>query len=466
MNQFNSDDRSKREMPMGNMPRSAADMPVAPPPPPGNPPPPQMRPIAPPSMPPTAQQVRPSSGTAQQQATTAQTRTPAAMPANPIVATVGATNTIEQMVRDAHTKGASDIHLRVEEIVRFRIRGSMTSQPDYGVVTADQFDRYLSEILNSNQRKMFAETMELDTAIYYPGFLRCRVNCFETLTGGALVLRLIPLDVPTIDGLALPQVLKNFIAQPQGLILVTGPTGSGKSTSIAAMIRHLNDTDTRHIVTIEDPIEYVHQSNHCLVSQREVGLHTKEFSQALRAVLREDPDVILIGEMRDRISVDTALKAAQTGHLVLGTLHTKDAIGTLNRLLNIFNPDEQSSMRVQILESLISVVSQQLLPTTDGGRTAAHEIMVNTPAISDYLLKGEENEAFRMMETDTNEGMQVMNQALCELVLLGRISPDDAVRSSPDAGDLRRRVRNEGYDPGRASNREFEGENTRDYHPV
>ena len=186
-----------------------------------------------------------------------------------------------------------------------------------------------------------------------------------------------------------------------------------------------------------------------------MGVHTREFAEALRAVLREDPDVILIGEMRDRVSVDTALKAAQTGHLVLGTLHTKDAIGTLNRLLNIFNPDEQVSMRVQILESLVAIVSQQILPTTDGGRTAVHEILVNTPAISDYMLKGEDTEAFRMMETDTNEGMQVMNQALCELVLLGRISPDDAVRSSPDGGDLRRRVRNEGYDPGRASNREF-----------
>jgi twitching motility protein PilT len=359
------------------------------------------------------------------------------------------------MVRDAHDKGASDIHLRTEEAVRFRIRGAMTVQPEYGIITVDQFSLYLAEILNENQRRIFAETMELDTAIYYPGFLRCRVNCFESLTGGAIVFRLIPLTVPTVDSLGLPQVLKQFIERPQGLILVTGPTGSGKSTSIAAMIRHLNDTDTKHIVTIEDPIEYVHQSNHCLVSQREVGVHTHKFSEALRAVLREDPDVILIGEMRDRVSVDTALKAAQTGHLVLGTLHTKDAIGTLNRLLNIFNPDEQASMRVQILESLVSIVSQQILPTTDGGRTAAHEILVNTPAISDYMLKGEDTEAFRMMETDTNEGMQVMNQALCELVLLGRISPDDAVRSSPDAGDLRRRVRNEGYDPGRASNREF-----------
>ncbi len=450
MNQSNPDNRSTRDMNMAA--RSAADLPIAPPPPPSNPPPPRMRPPASAGVAIAAQGMAPEIRTAIPAVTVyqAQTRSTA-----PFAARITSTNTIEQMVRDAHDKGASDIHLRVEEVVRFRIRGAMTVQPEYGIVTVDQFGIYLAEILNENQRRIFAETMELDTAIYYPGFLRCRVNCFESLTGGAIVLRLIPLAVPTVDGLGLPQVLKQFIEKPQGLILVTGPTGCGKSTSIAAMIRHLNDTDSKHIVTVEDPIEYVHQSNRCLVSQREVGVHTREFSEALRAVLREDPDVILIGEMRDRVSVDTALKAAQTGHLVLGTLHTKDAIGTLNRLLNIFNPDEQASMRVQILESLVSVVSQQLLPTTDGGRTAAHEILVNTPAISDYMLKGEDTEAFRMMETDTSEGMQVMNQALCELVLLGRISPDDAVRSSPDAGDLRRRVRNEGYDPGRASNREF-----------
>lgn len=447
MNQSNPDNRSNRDLPMSA--RSAADLPIAPPPPPDNPPPPRMRP---PGVSTAAQDMAPAIPASIPAATVYQSQTRATAP---VAARIASKKTIEQMVRDAHDKGASDIHLRAEEVVRFRIRGAMTIQPEYGVVTTNQFNLYLAEILSEPQRRTFAETMELDTAIYYPGFLRCRVNCFQSLTGGAIVFRLIPLDVPTVDGLGLPQVLKHFIEKPQGLILVTGPTGSGKSTSIAAMIRHLNDTDTRHIVTIEDPIEYVHQSNHCLVSQREVGIHTREFSQALRAVLREDPDVILIGEMRDRISVDTAVKAAQTGHLVLGTLHTKDAIGTLNRLLNIFNPDEQASMRVQILESLVSVVSQQLLPTTDGGRTAAHEIMVNTPAISDYLLKGEDSEAFRMMETDTNEGMQVMNQSLCELVLLGRISPDDAVRSSPDAGDLRRRVRNEGYDPGRASNREF-----------
>ncbi len=373
--------------------------------------------------------------------------------------------TIEQMVRDAHARQASDIHIRVGEPPRLRIRGQIVCLSDHVAVSSELFERYLTEMLSEQQKKQFVEKKELDTAIYYPGFLRCRVNCFETLTGGAIVLRLIPLDVPSIDGLGLPPVLKHLVTYPQGLILVTGPTGSGKSTSIAAMIRELNESDSRHIVTIEDPIEYVHASGKCLISQREVGLHTHEFHEALRAVLREDPDVILIGEMRDRVTVDTALKAAQTGHLVLGTLHTKSAIGTVNRLLNIYNPDEQQAMRTQILESLISVVSQQLLPTTDGRRTAVHEVLLNTAAMQDYLLKGQETDAFQLMETDTNEGMQVMNQALCELILLGRISPDDAVKASPDAGDLRRRVRNEGYDPGRSSNREFDP-TAREYNPV
>ncbi|MBW4440948.1 MAG: PilT/PilU family type 4a pilus ATPase [Plectolyngbya sp. WJT66-NPBG17] len=372
--------------------------------------------------------------------------------------------TIRQLVQDAYAKRSSDIHLRVGEPARYRIRGQMVRQSQ-APISAEAFEHFLAEILTSEQRDRFQQEKELDTAIYYPGFLRCRVNCFESLTGGAIVLRLISLEVPTIDRLGLPSVLKHLVSHQQGLILVTGPTGSGKSTSIAAMIRYLNETDQRHIVTIEDPIEYVHTSKNCLISQREVGLHTHEFQHALRAVLREDPDVILIGEMRDRSTIDTALKAAQTGHLVLGTLHTKGAISTLNRLLNIYSPGEQSAMRIQILESLVSVVSQQLLPTTDGRRTAVHEILINTPAMQDYLLKGSETDAFQLMETDTIEGMQVMNQALCELILLGRITPEDAVKSSPDVGDLRRRVRNEGYDPGRSSNREFDP-SAREYRPV
>lgn len=376
-------------------------------------------------------------------------------------------STIEQMVRDAHARQASDIHIRVGELPRFRIQGQMVQPRDQVRVTPQVFEQYLNEILTPHQRQDFFRTKELDTAIYYPDLVRCRVNVFESLTGGAIVLRLISLDVPSIEGLGLPEVMKYLVTYPQGLILVTGPTGSGKSTSIAAMIRHLNETLNKHIVTIEDPIEYVHPSQKCLISQREVGLHTLEFEHALRAVLREDPDVILIGEMRDRVTVDTALKAAQTGHLVLGTLHTRSALNALNRLLNIYNPDEQPAMRVQITESLISVIAQLLIPTTDGRRTAAHEILINTPAMQDYLLKGNEAEAFQLMETGTNEGMQVMNQVLCDLVLLGKISPDEAVKASSDAGDLRRRVRNEGFDPSRSSNRDFEGLGSgREYRPV
>ncbi len=391
---------------------------------------------------------------------------PPPAPSTPAVA-ARPSSTIEQMVRDAHARHASDIHIRVGELPRFRIRGEMVQPRDQPMVTPELFDHYLQEILTPQQRQSFAQSKELDTAIFYPGFLRCRVNCFESLTGGAIVLRLISLEVPSIDGLGLPWVLADLVMRPQGLILVTGPTGSGKSTTLAAMLRYLNENASRHVVTIEDPIEYVHSSQKCLISQREVGLHTLEFQHALRSVLREDPDIILIGEMRDRITVDTALKAAQTGHLVLGTLHTRNAIGAVNRLLNIYTPDEQSTMRIQIVESLIAVIAQQLVSTTDGRRTAVHEILVNTPAMADYLLKGEEGEAFQLMEIDSTEGMQIMNQALCELVLLGKISPDEAVRASFDPGDLRRRVRNEGFDPSRTSNRQFEDGNMgAAYNPV
>jgi twitching motility protein PilT len=362
---------------------------------------------------------------------------------------------IQQMVRDAHFYKASDIHIRVGELPRFRVQGQMEVYKAGEIVTPKIFEAYLSEILTPAAKQRFAETQELDTAIVYPGFLRCRVNCFETLTGGAMVLRLITLDVPTIDSLGLPPVLKDIIHKKQGLILVTGSTGSGKSTTLAAMIRYLNETTQKHIVTIEDPIEYIHTSQKCLISQREVGLHTHEFQDALRSVLREDPDVILIGEMRDRITVDTALKASQTGHLVLGTLHTKNTLGAINRLLNIYSPDEQAAMRVQIVDSLVAVIAQMLLAKTDGGRKAVMEILINTPTMQDYLLQGDHTEAYQLMEASHNDGMQVMNDALCELMLTGQISIEDAISVSPDVGDLRRRGLNDGFDPGRCTRRDL-----------
>lgn len=371
---------------------------------------------------------------------------------------------IERMVKHAHTQQASDIHIRVGEVPRYRIRGQMLPVGNHDRVTPELFHQYLNEILAPDQMKRFQESKELDTAIYYPGLVRCRVNCFESLMGGAMVLRLIPLEVPSLDSLGLPPVLKTLVKRPQGLILVTGPTGSGKSTTLAAMIRYMNETQQKHIITIEDPIEFVHTSNKCLVSQREVGLHTYEFHHALRAALREDPDAILIGEMRDRLTVDTAIKAAQTGHLVFGTLHTRSALNTINRLLGIYNPDEQGPVRIQLVDSLVAVIAQALLQTTDGRRTAAHEILINTPAMQDYLAKGNEEEAYHLLENGIDEGMQVLNQALCDLLLMGKISGDEALKISPDVGDLRRRVRNEGVDPGRAS-REFQDQHS-GYSPI
>lgn len=383
---------------------------------------------------------------------------PAPVPAPPPTAhkpQENAPSTIEQMVRDAHSASASDIHIRVGQVPRFRIRGVMQVATSHPKVTPEIFQQYLAEMLTHEQRKQFAETKELDTAIFYPGFVRCRVNCFDSLSGGAIVLRLISLDIPTIDSLRLPEVLKSIILRSQGLILITGPTGSGKSTTLAAMIDHLNQMEQKHVVTIEDPIEFIHPSKKCLVSQREVGLHTHEFQQALRAVLREDPDVILIGEMRDRVTINTALQAAQTGHLVLGTLHTRSAINALNRLLNMYPPEEQQAMRIQICDSLVAVIAQLLLPTVDNRRVAVHDILVNTPAMHDYLMKGADDEAFRLMEQDTYEGMQIINQALYKLVLEGRVTIEEAAKTSPEASDLDRRLRTGGYDA--ASARDFEG---------
>jgi twitching motility protein PilT len=364
-------------------------------------------------------------------------------------------NTIEQMVRDAHTVAASDIHIRVGQVPRFRIRGVMQLAMNHVKVTPEIFEQYLAEMFSPEQRKQFTTTKELDAAIFYPGFVRCRVNCFDSLSGGAIVLRLINLEIPTIDSMRLPEVLKSIILRSQGLILVTGPTGSGKSTTVAAMIDHLNQMEQKHVVTIEDPIEFIHPSKKCLVSQREVGLHTHEFGQALRAVLREDPDVILIGEMRDRVTINTALQAAQTGHLVLGTLHTRSAINAINRLLNMYPPEEQQTMRIQICDSLVAVVAQLLLPTVDNRRVAVHDILVNTPAMHDYLMKGADDEAFRLMEHDTYEGMQIINQALYALVIEGRVTIEEGMKASPEATDLDRRLRTGGYDV--ADARGFEG---------
>jgi len=360
------------------------------------------------------------------------------------------------MVRHAHEKKTSDVHIRVGEVPRFRIQGEIVRADAFPKVTPELFEAYLQEILSPFQRKQFAETQELDASIFYPDLVRCRINCFQTLNGGAIVLRLISLSIPSIEQLRLPPVLKKIITMKQGLILITGPTGSGKSTTLAAMMRYLNETAYKHVITIEDPIEYVHNSQTCLISQREVGMHTQDFHSSLRAALREDPDVILIGEMRDRITVNIALQASQTGHLVLGTLHTRSAINSVNRLLNLFPPDEEHAIRIQIVESLMAIVAQLLVPTADGGRTAVHDILINTPTMQDYLMKAEDENAFLLMQSDTHEGMQTINQSLYRTLMKAIITEEDAKKASPDPSELDRQIRTGGYES-HNSPREFEG---------
>jgi twitching motility protein PilT len=349
--------------------------------------------------------------------------------------------TVRAMVEDACESGASDIHLQVGEIPRFRVQGKMIRQEHYGKVTARQFEDFLLEVLSPAQQEQFLTRQELDTAVLYEGLVRCRVNCSQSIMGGSMVLRLISLKVPTLEELGLPDMLAYLVEEKQGLILVTGPVNSGKSTTLAAMLRHLNDTMPRKIVTIEDPIEYVHESQNCLLTQREVGLHTHEFKEALRASLRQDPDVILIGEMRDRETVDTAIRAAMTGHLVLGTLHTKGAVNAFKRLLNFYTPEEQETIRIQIVDALRAVIAQALVPTVIGGRTAALEIMLNTDAIRDYLQKGAIEEIYLLME-EGNDGSQTMNQALFDLYEAGVITPNDALAASLMPEDLNYMLKN------------------------
>ncbi|MBD1868354.1 type IV pilus twitching motility protein PilT [Oculatella sp. FACHB-28] len=342
--------------------------------------------------------------------------------------------TLAQLVKEAFDKGFSDIHAGVGEVPRFRNRGEM-DLTDYPVTDESTFFSWLKEILSDMEIKRFKETLDFDGAAQYD-FARVRVNLFDSLRGPALVMRLIPLKILTIEQLNLPLVFKDICHYHKGLVLVTGPTGSGKSTTMAAMVDYINKEMPKNIITIEDPIEYVHQSRKALIKQREVGIHTLEFDRALKSSLREDPDVILIGEMRDKETVNTALKAAQTGHLVMGTLHTNSAVKTIERILSLYEPDQQAPMRVAIAESLVAVIAQGLCRTTDGKRAAFHDIMINTDAIKDYIRRGEIDEVEAIIPRCTFDGMCTMNQSLYKLYEAGRITEETALEMSPKPNEM------------------------------
>jgi len=342
--------------------------------------------------------------------------------------------TMEQLVKEAYDKGYSDVHVGVAEVPRFRNRGEIETT-DYPVTDSDTFFSWLQEILPDSDIQRFKDTLDFDGATQYE-FARVRINIFDSLRGPGMVMRLIPLKILTIEQLNLPSVFKELCHYHKGLLLITGPTGSGKSTTMAAMIDYMNKEMPRHIVTIEDPIEFVHKSQKALIKQREVGIHTLKFDAALKASLREDPDVILVGEMRDKETVNTALKAAQTGHLVIGTLHTNSAVKTIERILGLFEPEQQDPMRLAIAESLVAVVAQGLCRTTDGKRAAFHDILINTDAIRDYIRKGDLDEVEALIPRCTFDGMCTMNQALYKLYEAGRITEETALEMSPKTNEM------------------------------
>ncbi|MDJ0747214.1 MAG: type IV pilus twitching motility protein PilT [Xenococcaceae cyanobacterium MO_167.B27] len=342
--------------------------------------------------------------------------------------------TLEYIIRNAYESGYSDIHLGVGEVPRMRDRGEM-ALTDYPKTDHNTFISWLHEILSPEEIRKFQTELEFDGATQYE-FARVRINIFDTLTGAALVMRLIPLKILTMDQLGLPSVFREISDAHKGLILVTGPTGSGKSTTMAAMVDYINTEHAKHIITIEDPIEFVHQSRRSLIKQREVGINTRKFDNALKAALREDPDIILVGEMRDRETVNTALKAAQTGHLVMGTLHTNSAIKTIERILTLYTAEEQDAMRVAISESLVAVISQGLCRTTDGKRAAYHDILVNTETVKDYVKGSKYEEIHQIMQNGSYDGMITTNQSLFALYEEGRITEETALERSPTPNEM------------------------------
>ncbi|MEA5534984.1 type IV pilus twitching motility protein PilT [Crocosphaera sp. XPORK-15E] len=339
-----------------------------------------------------------------------------------------------ELIRLAFDEGYSDVHLGVGEKPRMRERGEMIVL-DYPEIDDNTFMSWLREILQEDEIQRFKKELEFDGATQYD-FARVRINIFDSLRGPAMVLRLIPLKILTMEQLRLPMIFQNISDSHKGLILVTGPTGSGKSTTMAAMVDYINKEHPKHIITIEDPVEFVHQSRRSLIKQREVGMHTHKFDNALKAALREDPDIILVGEMRDKETVNTALKAAQTGHLVMGTLHTNSAVKTLERVLSLYGADEREAMRVAMAESLVAIISQGLCRTTDGKRAAYHDIMINTETVKDYIIQGKSDEILELMKDGEYDGMITTNQALFNLYQEGRITEETALELSPTPNEI------------------------------
>ncbi len=331
---------------------------------------------------------------------------------------------LDELLRLMKQQNASDLHLSSGSAPYLRIHGEMVKL-NYREVSHEVCQSLIFQILTEKQKELFAEHWELDLSYPLPEVGRFRVNVFMQRNGVAAVFRLIPEKVQTVEDLGLPEQLLDLIDVSEGLVLVTGPTGSGKSTTLAALIHSINMNERAHVITIEDPIEFVHRNGQALISQREVSSHTKSFHAALRAALREDPDIILVGEMRDLETISLAVTAAETGHLVLATLHTNSAIKTVDRIIDVFPESQQGQIRVMLSESLRGIVAQALLPTADGeGRVPVTEVLVNVPAVANLIREGKTHQINSVMQTGRSFGMVTFEGAVNELIRKGIVSKE------------------------------------------
>ena len=329
-------------------------------------------------------------------------------------------------------QGASDLHLSSGNPPIFRQHGEMV-RLNFKSLAHEELKMILFEILTEKQKALFEETKDLDFAYEVPGLARFRGNILMQYRGIAAVFRIIPSTILSADELGLPEGVRRMTNFKKGLVLVTGPTGSGKSTTLAGMIDLINSTRREHILTFEDPLEFIHQNKMSLVNQRQIGEHTESFATALRAALREDPDIILVGEMRDLITIQLAMSAAETGHLVFGTLHTSTAAKTIDRIIDVFPTDQQEQVRAMLSESLKGVICQQLLKTADGkGRVAALEIMLGSPAIGNLIREGKTYQIPSIMQTAKKDGMQLLDQHLLDLLKTKKVNPEEAYRCAID----------------------------------